>query len=52
MCQIVSKDMIRSTLLQCWKPLENLTFKVLSENWFLIEFDNPKDKEQVLIGRP
>jgi hypothetical protein len=33
--------------MQWWKLSDRITFKVLGENLFLIEFDNPKDKESV-----
>jgi hypothetical protein len=45
MDRIMSREEICFTLLQWWKPLGNLTFKVLGKNRFLIEFDNPRDKE-------
>jgi hypothetical protein len=49
--RMLSKEMIRSTLIQCWKPTGYLFFKILGANWFLIEFDNPRDKEQVMVGQ-
>jgi hypothetical protein len=49
---IDEKRMIQSTPLPWWKPLGNLFFKVLRANHFLIEFDNPMDKERVMMGRP
>ena len=49
---LVSREAIRSSLMQWWKPLDSLTFKTLGENLFLIEFDNLKDKERVPEGRP
>ena len=48
---MVNKEIIRNTLLRWWKPQGNLSFKVLGENLFLIEFTDPMDKEHVLEGR-
>jgi hypothetical protein len=50
--RMVSKEKIRQSLEQWWLPEESISFKVLGENLFLIEFTNPKDKERVLEGRP
>lgn len=49
---LVSKEIIRNTLVRWWKPADNFFFKVLGENLFLIEFANKHDKERVLGGRP
>jgi hypothetical protein len=48
----VSKEAIKSTLICWWKPFGQLTFKVLGENLFLIEFEHSKDKSRVLDWRP
>lgn len=50
--RMVSKETIKATLLKGWKPLGTLSFKVLGENLFLIDFKNERDKTQVLEGRP
>jgi hypothetical protein len=50
--RIVGKDSIRSTLIRGWKPRGMLSFKVVSKNLFLIEFEDIWDKEGVLEGRP
>lgn len=50
--RLVSKETIKSTLLGWWKLSGTLTFKVLGENLFLIEFEKARDKDQVLEGRP
>ena len=50
--RMVSRETIRSSLMQWWKPSETISFKVLGENLFLIEFANPKGKARVLEGRP
>ena len=47
----VSKETIKSSLLRWWKPMEAITFKVLGENLFLIEFVSTRDKARVLEGR-
>jgi hypothetical protein len=50
--KMVSREMIWQSLVQ-WRKLEEcISFKVLGENLFLIEFTNPKVKERVLEGRP
>lgn len=48
----VSKETIRTKLSKGWKPAGTLTFKVLGENFFLVEFGHAADKERVLEGRP
>jgi hypothetical protein len=50
--RVVGKESIRSTLIRWWKPKDYLSFKVMGENLFLIEFTNPCDKIRVLEGRP
>ncbi|XP_059462835.1 uncharacterized protein LOC132191762 [Corylus avellana] len=50
--QLVSKETIKSTLLGWWKLSGTLTFKILGENLFLIEFEKARDKDRVLEGRP
>jgi hypothetical protein len=50
--RMVSKEVIKTAMIQWWKPEENLSFKVLGENMFLIEFTKVGDKERVLEGRP
>jgi hypothetical protein len=49
---LVSKEIIRNTLVWWWKPASNLFFKALGENLFLIEFLDKWDKECLLGGRP
>lgn len=49
---MVSKEIIRSDLMRWWKPEGNISFKILGENLFLIEFTDKRDKERVLEGRP
>ena len=49
--RLVSRETIRSSILQWWKPEDSITFKVLGKNLFLIEFVDPKDKERVLERR-
>lgn len=50
--RFVSKEAIKSFLIRWWKPQGKITFKVLGENLFLIEFENVKDKSHVLEWRP
>jgi hypothetical protein len=50
--RIVGKDYIRKTMIRGWKPRETLSFKVLGENIFLIDFEDQWDKTRVLEGRP
>jgi hypothetical protein len=49
---LVSRETICSSMMQWWRLLESLTFKVLGDNLFLIEFDDLKDKEKMMEGRP
>jgi hypothetical protein len=50
--RLVSRETICTSMMQWWRLSESLTFKVLGDNLFLIEFDDPKDKEKVMEGRP
>jgi hypothetical protein len=49
---IVSKETIKKELLTWWKLLGTISFKILGENLFLIEFTSEEDKGRVLEGRP
>jgi hypothetical protein len=50
--RLVSKETIKKGLMKGWKPKEKLSFKVLGDNLFMIDFVDLKDKERVLEGRP
>jgi hypothetical protein len=50
--RLVSKETIKSTLLRWWKMKGTLSYKVLGENVFLVEFTDAGDKKRVLDGRP
>ena len=47
----VSMETIKNNLLQWWRISGTLSFKVIGENLFLIEFEHGKDKKQVLEGK-
>jgi hypothetical protein len=49
---LVSKEVIKTTLLCGWKPSRTLSLKVLGDNLILVDFENKCDKERVLEGRP
>jgi hypothetical protein len=50
---MVSKETIKNSMLKWWKLEEkNLSFMVIGENLFLIDFKLPEDKERVLEGKP
>lgn len=49
---LVSKEIIRTTLMHKWKPSGTPSFKVLGDNLFLVDFVNERDKIRVLEGRP
>lgn len=50
--RLVSCETIRSTLVPIWKIINPLSFTVLGDNFFLIDFSDPLDKERVLAGKP
>jgi hypothetical protein len=50
--RMVSKEVIRTSLLRGWKPEGTPTFKVLRDNLFLVELEYEKDKRRILEGRP
>lgn len=50
--RFVGKDFIRSQLVRGWKPTGSISFKVLGENLFLVEFEHEEDKIRVMEGRP
>ena len=49
---MVSIETIKKHLKRLWKLYGSLSFKVLGENLFLIEFIDTRDKVCVLEGRP
>jgi hypothetical protein len=49
--RLVSKETIRTKLIKGWRPLGNLSFMVLGENIFLLEFEYECDKIRVMEGR-
>ncbi|XP_059462008.1 uncharacterized protein LOC132191003 [Corylus avellana] len=48
----VGKEIIRRQLIKGWRPTGHLSFKVIGENLFLVEFEKEWDKVRVLEGRP
>jgi hypothetical protein len=50
--RIVSKEAIQNSLIQWWQPKGNVSFKIIGENRFVVEFELSCDKEPVLAGRP
>ena len=50
--RIVGKESIRFAMVRGWKPVGSLSFKVLGDNLFLIEFSSEEDKLRVLEGKP
>lgn len=50
--RVISKEIIKSKLIRGWRPSGSISFKVLGENLFLIEFEHSWDKSRVLEGRP
>ena len=49
---LVSKEVIRTTLLHGWKSSGTPAFKVLGDILFLVDFVNERDKIRVLEGMP
>jgi hypothetical protein len=47
----IGKDTIRTTLVKGWRPMGLMTFKVLGENLFLVDFEHSWDMSKVLEGR-
>ncbi|XP_059431607.1 uncharacterized protein LOC132165128 [Corylus avellana] len=50
--RFVGKQIIKHKFIKGWRPSNHLSFKVLGENMFLVEFENECDKIRVLEGRP
>jgi hypothetical protein len=50
--RVVGKDTIRSKMVRWWKPTGSVSFKVLGENLFLVEFEYFWEKFRVMEGRP
>lgn len=50
--RVTGKNKIRAMLIRGWKPSGSLSFKILGDNLFLLEFENEWDKFRVLEGRP
>jgi hypothetical protein len=47
---LVSKEIIRTTLIRGWKSSETPSFKVLGDNLVLVGFVNERDKIRILEG--
>jgi hypothetical protein len=50
--RLISKETIKSKLIRGWKSLGKISFTVLGENLFLLEFQYECDRIRVLEGRP
>jgi hypothetical protein len=50
--RVIGKKVLKSSLGKIWKSIGRITFTVLGENLFLVEFVNVCDKVRVLEGRP
>ncbi|XP_059436194.1 uncharacterized protein LOC132169129 [Corylus avellana] len=50
--RLVSKEIVKESLSRWWKLVGGLSFKVLGDNLFLIDFTSNEDKERVLAGTP
>lgn len=48
----IGKEIIKAKLIRGWKPMGTISFTVLGDNLFLVEFEYPWDKSRVLEGRP
>ncbi|XP_038715009.1 uncharacterized protein LOC120008699 [Tripterygium wilfordii] len=48
----VSKDILASTMGSVWKISGNPSFMDLGQNIFIITFNNIRDKQRILAGRP
>ena len=48
---LVSKEILKKEMVRWWKPTGWLTFKVVGENMFLMEFEYHWEKVRVLEGR-
>jgi hypothetical protein len=50
--RMICRETLRTTMIRLWKSKKNVSFKILGENLFLINFECPGDKERALKGRP
>jgi hypothetical protein len=50
--RVIGKDALKTTQVKWWRPTRMISFKVLGENLFLVEFVNSWDKSLILEGRP
>jgi hypothetical protein len=50
--RLISKETVKSKLIRGWRPRGTLSFTVLGENLFLMEFQYECDRIRVLEGRP
>ena len=50
--RIIRKESIRSTLIRGWRSTGSISFKVIGENLFLLDFEHYWDKSRVLEGCP
>jgi hypothetical protein len=50
--RVIAKNTVRAVLLRRWKLSRSISFKVMGENLFLMEFEHYWEKSLVLEGRP
>jgi hypothetical protein len=50
--RIVPKEFFKGPLLRAWRPKGSISFRVIGENLFIVEFEHAWEKDRVMGGRP
>jgi hypothetical protein len=50
--RVIGKEAIQARMTRVWRPTDPVTFQLLGNNTFIIDFENPFDRLRVLEGRP
>jgi hypothetical protein len=50
--RVIAKNTVRAMMMRKWMPTKSISFKVIGENLFLLEFEDYGDKSLVLEGCP
>lgn len=50
--RFVTKENLKPNLMKAWRPIGNVSFRLLGENTFLFAFEYEWEKTRILEGRP
>jgi hypothetical protein len=50
--RIIPKEFYKAPLTRIWRSTGEITFSVIGENMFIVEFEYEWDKSRIMKGRP